>query len=82
MIRLLLVLVLALVVAVPGFAATAGAAKKKAPTPKPKAIKVGDDFFSPKKLKVKKNTTIKWKWSADNADTHDVRLKKGPKGVK
>jgi plastocyanin len=78
MIRPLLVLVLALVVAVPGFAATAGAAK----TPKPKTIKVGDDFFSPKKLKVKKNTTIKWKWSADNADTHDVRLKKGPKGVK
>jgi plastocyanin len=23
-----------------------------------------------------------WKWLADNADSHDVKLKKGPKGVK
>ena len=45
-------------------------------------MKVGDNFFSPKKLSVKSGTTVTWKWRSDNADSHDVKLKKGPKGVK
>jgi plastocyanin len=33
-------------------------------------------------MTVKAGTTVKWKWLADNADSHDVKLKKGPRGVK
>ena len=47
-----------------------------------KSIKVGDDYFSPSKVTVKAGTTVKWRWLAGNADTHDVRLKSGPRGVK
>jgi plastocyanin len=59
-------------------AANSGAAT----TPPRKTIKVGDDYFSPAKLTVKKNTTVVFKWLAVNGDTHDVKLSKGPKGVK
>jgi len=47
-----------------------------------KTVKVGDNFFSPKKMTVKAGTTVTWKWLSDNADSHDVKLKKGPRGVK
>ena len=77
--RRLLVAAITVIVAVPLIAVAASPAATR---PKPKTVKVGDDFFSPKKLTVKRNTKITWKWSADNYDTHDVRLKKGPKGVK
>ena len=47
-----------------------------------KNVKVGDYFFSPRKLTIKKNTTVIWHWPKIAGDTHDVALKKGPKGVK
>jgi plastocyanin len=49
-----------------------------------KTVKVGDNFFSPKKLTVERNTTVRWRWpGADEAgDVHDVALTRGPKGVK
>jgi len=50
-------------------------------TPLTKTVTVGDDYFGPTKLTVKKNTVIKWAWPQDNFDSHDVKLKKGPKGV-
>jgi plastocyanin len=56
------------------------AAKHKAP--KPRTVKVRDDYFSPASLKVPRKTTIVWKWFSYNGNTHDVKLKKGPKGVK
>jgi plastocyanin len=56
----------------------AGAAAK----PKAKTVKIGDDFFTPDHLKVAKNTKIVWKWPSIPGDVHDVKLKKGPKGVK
>jgi plastocyanin len=45
-------------------------------------VKVGDDFFSPTTLKVKKGTKVKWKWLPENGNPHNVTLTKGPKGVK
>jgi plastocyanin len=45
-------------------------------------VKVGDDFFSPTNLKVKKGTKVKWKWLPENGNPHNVTLTKGPKGVK
>jgi plastocyanin len=62
------------------FAGGAGAATAKKPVHK--SVKVSDDVFSPKKLTVPVNSTIKWKWSSSNSDTHDVYLSKRPKGVK
>lgn len=47
-----------------------------------KSVKVSDDVFSPKKLTVPVNSTITWKWSSSNSDTHDVYLSKRPRGVK
>ena len=57
----------------------AGAAAKKRAV---KNVKVADNFFAPKRLTVKRGTTIRWRWSNANADTHDVFLRKAPKGVR
>jgi plastocyanin len=65
-----------------GVLALALAGASAASAPKPRTVKVGDDYYSPVKLTVKKGTKIKWSWLAGNSDSHDVRLKSGPKGVK
>ena len=49
---------------------------------KPVRVKVGDDFFSPTKLTVKRGTVVAFKWLSANTNTHDVKLKRGPRGVK
>ena len=61
--------------------AVAPAAASTKPSPV-KKVTVGDDYFGPAKLKVHVGTTIAWHWPATNTNTHDVKLKKGPKGVK
>lgn len=53
-----------------------GSARGKRPT-----VDVGDDFYSPTILKVKSGTKVKFKWLPENTDSHNVILKKGPKGV-
>jgi plastocyanin len=62
--------------------AVAPAVASTKPAPKPLTVKVEDDYFAPLKKTVKPGTKIVWKWSAYNGNTHDVKLKKGPKGVK
>ena len=49
-----------------------------------KTVTVGDNYFTPQTLKVKKGTKISWRWPGyDTAgDVHDLGLIKGPKGVK
>jgi plastocyanin len=49
-----------------------------------KTVKLGDNYFSPKTLTVKKGTTVTWKWPSfeEAGDVHDVKLSSGPKGVK
>jgi plastocyanin len=65
----------ALAVAACAFPAAAlGAAAKR--------VQVGDDYYGPTKLTVKRGTTVKWVWLADNTNSHDVKLVKAPKGVK
>ena len=49
---------------------------------KTKKVKVGDDFFSPSKLNIKKKTKVKYKWLSSNGNPHNVTLTKGPKKVK
>lgn len=55
-------------------AAAGGAATRK--------ISVGDDYFGPPKVTVAKGTTVKFSWLEDNGNSHNVKLQKGPKGVK
>jgi plastocyanin len=47
-----------------------------------KRVKVGDDYYGPTHLTVKRGTKIKWVWLSDNGDSHDVKLKRAPHGVK
>ncbi|MEA2480715.1 MAG: hypothetical protein QOJ07_2637 [Thermoleophilaceae bacterium] len=54
--------------------AEAGSAKK--------VVNIGDYYFSPAKLTVRKNTIVVWRWPSGGGDGHDVYLTKGPKGVK
>jgi plastocyanin len=66
-------------------AVLAGAALlSAAPAAKPKTVDVGDNYFAPKTLTVKRGTTIRWRWPGMDAagDVHDVKLRSGPRGVK
>ena len=49
-----------------------------------KTVKLGDNYYTPEILKVKRGTTVTWKWPGfeEAGDVHDVKLKSGPKGVK
>jgi plastocyanin len=49
-----------------------------------KTVHIGDNYFTPTALKVKKGTTVKWAWPGFDmaGDVHDVKLKSGPKHVK
>jgi plastocyanin len=62
--------------------AVAPAAATTKHAPKPVKVNVGDDYFAPVKKTVKPGTKIVWNWLPVNGNTHDVKLKKGPKGVK
>jgi plastocyanin len=49
-----------------------------------KTVTLGDNYYLPTPLTVKKGTTVVWRWPGFDAagDVHDVKLKSGPKGVK
>jgi plastocyanin len=49
--------------------------------PVKKTVTVGDYYLSPARLTVPARSTVVWKWSAANGDTHDVKLAKHPKGA-
>jgi plastocyanin len=57
------------------------AAAAAAPS-KGKVVKVGDYFLRPGRLTVAPGTKITWRWPKSPGDQHDVKLTKGPKGVK
>jgi plastocyanin len=67
---------IALVIAGAAFVAAPASAGSK------RTVKVLDNFFSPTRLVVPKDTTVTWKWPADGGDVHDVKLTSGPKGVR
>jgi plastocyanin len=49
-----------------------------------KTVTIGDNYFTPKTLKVKRGTTVTWRWPGFEAggDVHDVKLASGPKKAK
>jgi plastocyanin len=59
-------------------AAPAGAGKGA----KPKLVTVADFYFGPSAVTVPKGGKVKWVWAPTNYESHDVHLKKGPKGLK
>ena len=71
-------------VAVVAGVALVSAAPAAAAKPKGKTVRIGDNFFLPDAVKVKRGATVTWKWPGfeEAGDVHDVRLKSGPKGVK
>jgi plastocyanin len=74
--RLALFLLVAGAVAV---AAAPAPAAKRAPR---KTVQIHDNYYEPSKLTVKAGTIIRWHWSEDSADVHDVKLRKAPRGVR
>ena len=48
-------------------------------TSKTRTVTIGDNFYAPAKMTVKAGTTVNWKWPDDTGDSHDVKLKSGPK---
>lgn len=50
----------------------------QAPAAGKATVKVGDNFFKPKSKKVRKGTTVRFKWTGDAA--HNVTKRKGPGG--
>jgi plastocyanin len=71
----------ALVALAVGALAATGVANPLGKGSQPEKVKVLDDFFKPTNVKIKKNKKVTWKWGQD-FNTHNVTLKKGPKGVK
>jgi plastocyanin len=47
-----------------------------------RTIAVRDYYYAPGTLRVKRGTTLVWRWPADGGDSHDVELVKAPKGVR
>ena len=47
-----------------------------------KKVRMFDNYYSPAKLTIHKGQRVQWVWPSDVGDSHDVKLKKGPKGVK
>jgi plastocyanin len=49
-----------------------------------KTVAIGDNYFTPHTLKVKRGTKVTWTWPGFETagDVHDVKLLSGPKGVK
>jgi plastocyanin len=49
-----------------------------------KTVTLGDNYFTPKTLKVKRGTRVAWRWPGfdEGGDVHDVKLRSGPAGVK
>ena len=46
-----------------------------------KIVRVADDYFAPVMMRVVPNRLIRWVWSMDNTNTHNVVLKTAPPGV-
>jgi plastocyanin len=62
--------------------ATAGTSAPTAHAARTKTVQIGDNYYAPATLKVRKGTYVRWRWPDYGFDSHDVLLKKGPRGVK
>jgi plastocyanin len=51
-------------------------------TGKTRTVSVNDNYYGPSKLTVHVGDTVRWHWSEDETDVHDVKLSSAPRGVK
>jgi plastocyanin len=51
-------------------------------TGKTRTVTVNDNYYGPTKLTVHVGDTVRWYWSREETDVHDVVLASAPKGVK
>jgi plastocyanin len=51
-------------------------------TPPTKVVHIGDDFYAPGKVTVKKGGQVRWQWNDTTFGSHNVTLISGPKSVK
>jgi plastocyanin len=65
--------------AVAAAALAAAAPARAAPV---KDVAIYDNYYLPAKLTVARGATVRWRWPDEPIDVHDVRLRKGPAGVK
>jgi plastocyanin len=79
--RLWAVLAAAACMAAVGLPAAGSSAQTAQRAGTPKVIRVADDYFSPALTRVVPNRLVKWVWSMDNTNTHNVRLVTAPSGV-
>jgi plastocyanin len=63
-------------------AGVAAAPARAGEAPKPKLVTVADFYFGPSSVTIPKNGTVKWVWASTNYESHDVHLKRGPRGLK
>ncbi len=63
------VLVVAALIAVPAVSAVA--------SPPTKKVKIGNFFFKPKKMTIRKGTKVTWTWASAGIK-HNVSVKRGP----
>ena len=75
---------LAIGLAVAGAALLSAAPAGAGSTVPKKTIRIGDNYYLPSAPTVRRGTTIVWKWPSfeNSGQVHDVKLKKGPRGVK
>ena len=45
-------------------------------------VRIGDDFFAPRRITVRRCTRVKWRWLPGNLHVHDVTLRKAPPKVR
>jgi plastocyanin len=74
----LLGLALGVAVLVP---AASGSGTAAQPKPVIKTVHVGDDFYAPINVTIKRGQRVHWIWNKTNFDSHNVTLIQGPKGV-
>jgi plastocyanin len=60
----------------------AAAAAVPALAAKTRTVTVNDNYYGPTKLTIHAGDTVRWRWSDDLTDVHDVKLAKAPSGVR
>lgn len=50
--------------------------------PQTRTVKVIDNYYQPRRLTVNRSSTVRFVWTDEAADVHDVKLTSGPRGVR
>jgi plastocyanin len=45
-------------------------------------VRIGDDFFAPRRVAVERCTRVRWRWLPGNLHVHDVTLRRAPAKVR